>query len=86
MDFLLKKEKVVIEIKKTRKNLGDRELGEELLVDIAKYARHEDCESLICFVYDPEGRIANPRGVESDLMLQANDELMVLVFIRPTES
>ena len=67
MDFLLKQEKVVIEVKKTRKGLGARELGEQLIIDIQKYQHHPDCKSLICFVYDPEGRVANPRGVENDL-------------------
>jgi hypothetical protein len=25
------------------------------------------CRRLVCFVYDPEGRIANPVGIENDL-------------------
>src|SRR5262249_50028324 len=37
MDFLLKEERLVIETKMTRKGLGAKELGEELLIDIAKY-------------------------------------------------
>lgn len=67
MDFLLKNEKIVIETKKTRDNLTDREIGTELIEDIARYKEHPDCELLFCFVYDPEGRIKNPRGLESDL-------------------
>jgi hypothetical protein len=42
-------------------------LGEQLIVDIAKYKRHPQCSRLICFVYDPEGRVDNPRGMENDL-------------------
>jgi hypothetical protein len=82
MDFLLKKEKLVIEVKKTRKNLTDREIGEQLIVDIKKYAEHADCSNLLCFVYDPEGRIGNPTGLEHDLSRTENG-LPVLVFIRP---
>jgi len=67
MDFLLKLEQIVIEAKKTRSGLGARELGEQLIVDIQKYKQHPDCRTLVCFVYDPEGRIANPRGIENDL-------------------
>jgi hypothetical protein len=67
MDFLLKQEKIVIEVKKTRKGLGAKEVGEQLIVDIQKYKTHPDCKALICFVYDPEERIANPRGLENDL-------------------
>jgi hypothetical protein len=82
MDFLLKQEKVVIEVKKTRKGLGAKEIGEQLIVDIQKYQAHQDCKSLICFVYDPEGRIANPRGVENDLNSE-RDGFRVRVIIAP---
>ncbi len=84
MDFLLKPEQLVIEIKKTRKGLSSRELGEQLILDIERYAKHPDCKQLVCFVYDPESRISNPRGVETDLMSRSTTELQVLVFIRPT--
>lgn len=67
MDFLLKSEKIVIEVKKTRPKLGDKEVGEQLSIDILRYRAHPDCQTLICFVYDPEERILNPRGLEQDL-------------------
>ena len=69
-DFLLKNEKIVIEVKKTRKSMTDRDLGEQLIVDIDKYKAHKDCEYLICFVYDPEGFLGNPKGIMSDLNKQ----------------
>jgi hypothetical protein len=81
MDFLLKAQRVVIEVKKTRQNLADREIGEELLIDIARYRSHPDCDTLICFVYDPERRILNPTGLKHDLELQSDEELSVLVKI-----
>ena len=80
MDFLLKKEKVVIEVKKTRKNLGAKEVGEQLMIDIERYTAHPDCETLICFVYDPEGRVANPVGIENDLN-RDTDNLKVITII-----
>jgi len=80
VDFLLKKEKIVIEIKKTRQNLGDKQIGEQLIIDAQKYRSHPDCERLICFVYDPEGKIKNPRGIENDLTREF-DGLPVSVFI-----
>jgi hypothetical protein len=82
MDFLLKQERFVIELKKTRKGLGAKELGSQLIEDIERYKSHPDCDILICLVYDPEGRIANPRGIENDLN-RTSDELSVLVMIRP---
>lgn len=82
MDFLLKDIKTVIEIKKTRENLKDKEVGEELTLDIAKYCTHPDCNMLYCFVYDPEGLIVNSKGVENDLSGDKNG-LNVKVIIRP---
>lgn len=82
MDFLLKKEKIVIEVKKTRKNLGAKEVGEQLMIDIERYTAHPDCETLICFVYDPEGRVANPVGIENDLN-RDTDNLKIITIITP---
>ena len=82
MDFLLKQEQVIIEIKKTRQGLGAKEIGSQLIEDIERYKAHPDCKVLICFVYDPEGKIANPRGIESDLS-RVEEDLTVQVLIRP---
>jgi hypothetical protein len=82
MDFLLKQEKIVIEVKKTRKGLAAKEVGEQLIIDIQKYQTHPDCKSLLCFVYDPEGRISNPRGLENDLNKETNG-FKVRVVIAP---
>lgn len=82
VDFLLKNEKIIIELKKTRKNLKQKEVGEQLIVDIAHYQTHPDCETLVCFVYDPEGRIANPIGVENDLE-RCTNSISVKVIISP---
>ena len=82
-DFLLKQEQIVIEIKKTRKGLGAKEVGEQLIIDIKRYKSHPDCHSLICFVYDPDGRIANPRGIENDLNGE-HEGVEVKVIIAPS--
>lgn len=83
MDFLLKREKIVIEVKKTRPSLGDNRIGDELIQDIVRYSTHEDCETLICFVYDPDGFISNPRGIEDDLEKLGSNNLIVKVYIKP---
>jgi len=82
MDFLLKEEKIVIEVKKTRKGLNDKELGKQLIEDKEKYKAHPDCKKLICFTYDPEGRIVNPKGIENDLNSQ-DDKFEVCIVIKP---
>jgi hypothetical protein len=80
LDFLLKDEKIVIEVKKTRSTLKAKDVGEQLIVDSKRYRSHPDCKKLICFVYDPEGWIANPRGLENDLNTKEQDfELKVLI-------
>jgi hypothetical protein len=83
MDFILKKEQIVIETKKTREGLDADELGKQLIVDIEKYQKHPDCKILVCFVYDPEGRVKNPRGVETDLE-STHKDVTLRVLIRPT--
>jgi hypothetical protein len=80
MDFLLKAKKTVVEVKKARPKVGAKEIGEQLEKDILKYRSHPDCKMLICFVYDPEERIVNPRGLEQDLS-QPIGEMKVKVFI-----
>jgi hypothetical protein len=82
MDFLIKDYGLVIEVKKTRQGLGAKEIGTQLIDDIARYGKHPDCKILICFVYDPEGQIANPRGIEKDLN-RIERSLMVKVYIVP---
>ena len=82
-DFLLKDEKIIIEVKKTRSTLKSKQLGEQLIVDIAKYKTHPDCKTLICFVYDPEGYIINPKGIENDLNKESTKEMKVIVKIIP---
>lgn len=80
VDFLLKDEKIVIEVKKTRQTLKAKDVGEELIVDSQRYRAHPDCKKLLCFVYDPEGWISNPRGLENDLNKKEEDfEIKVLI-------
>jgi hypothetical protein len=67
MDFILKEHGIVVEAKKTRDSLTEREIGNELIQDIGRYSSHPDCHTLICFVYDPDRHIDNPVGLERDL-------------------
>jgi hypothetical protein len=47
MDFLLRKESIVIETKKTRNTLGQRELVDQLIVDIERHQKHPSCKTLM---------------------------------------
>ncbi len=83
MDFLLKREQIVIEVKKTRKGLGDRELGDELILDVGRYRSHPDCKILVCFIYDPENRVKNAAGLKTDLAKQGAPHIQVDVIVNP---
>jgi len=83
MDFLLKEEKIVVEAKMTRTGLTDKQIADQLIIDAARYKAHADCKKLVCFVYDPESRVRNPRGVESDLEKLSSAELAVIAIIAP---
>ncbi len=83
IDFVLKAEKIVVECKKTRPGLGAKELGEQLLIDIGRYAAHPDCKTLVCFVYDPEGLVVNPAGLKADLETAGRNDLRVVFRIVP---
>jgi hypothetical protein len=81
-DFLLPQIDTVVEIKKTRQGLNAKSVGEQLIIDIVKYKNHPKCRRLLCFVYDPQGRIANPIGIENDLN-SGDHGIDVRVYILP---
>jgi hypothetical protein len=82
MDFLLKNEAIVVEAKFAGKKLSAANVGSQLIDDIARYQTHPGCRTLVCFVYDPEATIDNPRGLEADLS-RSEGTLSVMVMIRP---
>ncbi len=86
VDFLLKTEKIIIEVKKTRSGLKDKEIGDQLISDIAHYKAHPDCEKIICFVYDPDCYIKNPSGLEKDLnKLSEQNGIKTQTYIYPKD-
>jgi hypothetical protein len=84
MDFLLKPEQVVIEAKMTRHNLGQKEITNQLAVDILRYQAHQDCKTLICFVHDPTGKCSHPAALEN-VLTKNHGDLRVVVIVRPKE-
>lgn len=77
MDFLVKKERIVVEVKMTRNGLADKEVGEQLGIDAHRYGQHAGCDALVCFVYDPGHRVRNPGGLASDIDDLSRDGLVV---------
>ena len=85
MDFLLKRERMVVETKMTRERLDQSRVVDELVIDKAHYRQHPDCKALVCFVYDPEQRLANPDALEADLCDESS-ELITRVVVAPRAS
>lgn len=86
IDFLLKKEGILIEAKKTRADHREKQIGKELIVDITKYKEYPEVNTLVCFIYDPEQWIENPEGLEHDLEKLSTEKLNVEAIVSPTGS
>ena len=84
IDFLVKSEKISVEIKITRNGRSNDEILNELSEDKEHYRTHPDCEYLICFVYDPEYKMDNPAGFERDLS-EEQEDLITEVIVSSTE-
>ncbi|WCJ60723.1 hypothetical protein NXS98_06235 [Fontisphaera persica] len=82
MDFLLMPEEVVVEVKMTRKNLGQRDVAAQLAEDKERYRAHPHCRTLICFVYDPEGYCDKPTALERDLS-ETTERMRIIVIVAP---
>lgn len=82
MDFLLKKDEIVVEAKMASKTLRDKLIGEQLIIDINKYQSHPNCKTLYCLIYDPNSFIKNAVALENDLS-GTHDNLFVKVFVVP---
>lgn len=80
--FLLDDGQLVLIVKKTRTGLSGKDLTGQLRADVEYCHTIKQKATLLCFVYDPEGRIGNPRGLETDVT-RITDQLTVDVFIAP---
>jgi hypothetical protein len=81
VDFLIRDAAIVLEVKKTRDGLADREVGNQLAEDVTRYSdpgANRGASILVCFVHDPDRLIANPRGLERDLADASNERLTVV--------
>ena len=65
--YLLDWEKTVVVVKQTRSGLTTKDLAEQIAADTARYSARPNGANFVCFVYDPDGRVGNPRGLEADL-------------------
>jgi hypothetical protein len=80
--FLINHGRLAIVAKKTRPGLTAKDLANQVKIDAARYSVRNRCAILLCFIYDPEGRIGNPRGLEADLT-SVSDQFTVDVLVTP---
>lgn len=80
-DILLKSEKTVVEVKCTRDGLRDKELCDQMLLDIARYRAHPDCRYLMFYIYDRKKLVRNPAGIIKDIESHSSQQVTVAVMI-----
>lgn len=80
--YLLDWEKTVVVVKQTRSGLMSRDIAEQIATDKAHYSGRPNGATLLCFIYDPDGRVGNPRGLEADLST-VGDTYRVEVIVAP---
>jgi len=80
--FVVPRDRILIEVKKTRQGVGAKEITVQLEDDTLYYWTHPDCQTVFCFVYDPEARLGDPYGLEKSLTRQVDGQ-RVEVFISP---
>lgn len=73
-DFLLVTEAIVICTKFVHTEVNERQLEEQWREDVAYYDGHGRCRTLTGFVYDPQGRLSEPRRLET-AWAQPNSDL-----------
>jgi hypothetical protein len=80
--LLLHRDQIAVVVKKTRPGLTTKELADQVAADSAHYGAREQCTTLFCFIYDPEGRIGSPKRLETDLT-SVSDRYMIEVLVAP---
>lgn len=67
VDLMLKTQKIVIEVKKMSESLGKDALRKQLIEDSHHYNQNKECNTLVCFIYDPDRRLKDPEIFKADI-------------------
>jgi CheY-like chemotaxis protein len=81
IDFLLHEDNIALELKMMRKGMRDRVVGEQILIDIGRYAAHPSVRRLVCVIADPHKQLKNPVGLARDLERLSRPNLVVKVLV-----
>ena len=74
IDFVLPQYRLGVELKMTRAGMNDRAVGDQLIEDRDRYKADPKIDHLLCLVFDFEGLLTNPRGLEQDLSRESSVE------------
>ncbi|WP_143325821.1 hypothetical protein [Paraburkholderia ribeironis] len=78
VDFLIWPEKIAVEVKYAKKSHSQRKIADELIVDIARYQKHQDANHLVCVIWNTEHTLHNPVALKSDIESGSNGFVTVL--------
>jgi hypothetical protein len=82
VDFFIKQEQVVVEAKVAYKGHTNKDIGEELIIDIHRYGQRGGVKHLVCVIYDLDGSMKDRPGFEGDYEKLSSDKLRVHVVAR----
>lgn len=80
--LLINRDQIAVVAKKTRAGLGAKELADQVTADSAYYRAQGRGSTLLCFMYDPEGRIGSPKRLETTLT-SVSEHCRVEVLVAP---
>ncbi len=80
--LVLPRHRLAVVAKKTKTGCGPRELTQQLAIDGQEFSPSAGYQTIVYFIYDPDGRIGNPRGLEADLT-KVSDTQVIEVIIAP---
>lgn len=78
-DFLLKNEKILIEVKHATKTHSQKRIVDELTIDVASYKSKPDVKHLVCAIWDTDHFLDNPDALKADLENHNNGFVSVVV-------
>lgn len=67
LDFLIPKHNLAVELKHSRPSMTATSLGDELKIDLPHYKQLSGIRTVVWLVFDREGHITNPAGIEADM-------------------
>jgi hypothetical protein len=80
--LLINRDQIAVVAKKTRSGLSAKELADQVTADSAYYRAQGRGSTLLCFMYDPEGRIGSPKRLETTLT-SVSEHCRVEVLVAP---